>query len=181
MKTRILNYENNQITFNLKKDNGVMINASEMANVFGKQASKFLENESTKSFIESCLKKQNSAFLNVNKLDDLYISRQSSGTWMHRILALKFAAWLSPDFEVWVYSTIEEMLFGKHVEREKSLERTIELKQEMELLKDKPDKTGVDFERYIIIERELRIEQNVRKALTSDTMNEMADMFEGQV
>ena len=78
MKTRILNYENNQITFNLKKDNGVMINASEMANVFGKQASKFLENESTKSFIESCLKKQNSAFLNVNKLDDLYNTHAKS-------------------------------------------------------------------------------------------------------
>lgn len=180
MKTRILNYENNPITFNLKKDNGVMINATEMAKPFGKEVARFMENDSTKNFISACLKTRNSSFINIENESELFTSIQKSGTFMHRILALKFAAWLSPDFEVWVYSTIEEMLFGKHVEREKSLERTIELKAEIEMIRDKPDKTGEDLERYIIIERELRIEQNVRKSLTSDTMNEMADMFEGQ-
>jgi len=28
------------------------------------------------------------------------------GTWIHERLALKFAAWLSPKFELWIYDTI---------------------------------------------------------------------------
>jgi hypothetical protein len=57
-----------------------------------------MENKDTKEFIESCLKTGNSAFLNIEKGDDLYVSRQKSGTWIHRVLALKFAAWLDAGF-----------------------------------------------------------------------------------
>jgi len=32
------------------------------------------------------------------------------GTWMNQKLALKFAGWLSPEFELWVYDRIEELL-----------------------------------------------------------------------
>jgi hypothetical protein len=35
---------------------------------------------------------------------------------MHRILALKFAAWLDPYFEVWVYTTIDKIIFGNYRE-----------------------------------------------------------------
>jgi len=39
---------------------------------------------------------------------------------MHRKLALKFAAWLSPEFELWVYDRIEELLLeAKQVEEPK--------------------------------------------------------------
>jgi len=97
---------------------------------------------------------------------------------MHRVLALKFAAWLSPDLEVWIYSTIERIMFGKHVEREKSLERSLALRNEMDRLKEKPTRTGDDFDRYLEIERELNREKQVRSSLTKDTINEMQDMFE---
>ena len=36
-------------------------------------------------------------------------------------MALKFAAWLNPDFEIWVYSTIDNILFGSYAEDEKNL------------------------------------------------------------
>jgi hypothetical protein len=35
-------------------------------------------------------------FLQLKSIDDLIVSRQKSGTWMHRVLAIKFAAWLNP-------------------------------------------------------------------------------------
>ena len=35
---------------------------------------------------------------------------------MERSVALKFAAWLSPKFEVWVYKTIDEILFGEYIQ-----------------------------------------------------------------
>lgn len=31
---------------------------------------------------------------------------------VHRVLALKFAAWLNPSFELWIYRTIEYLMFG---------------------------------------------------------------------
>lgn len=31
------------------------------------------------------------------------------GTWVHELLALKIAAWLSPRFEIWVFQTIRDL------------------------------------------------------------------------
>jgi hypothetical protein len=96
---------------------------------------------------------------------------------MHRVLALKFAAWLNPYFEVWVYSTIENLLFGRHVKREQSFERTIALQKEMEELRDKPDKTGEDFDRYLTVQRELKHEVAIRKSLTIEGLYGMKSLF----
>jgi hypothetical protein len=161
----------------MSKDNSVMINATEMAKTFGKYPKDFLILDSTKSFILEALKKENSPFISVESEDDLYTSSQKSGTYMHRVLALKFAAWLNPRFELWIYSTIEKLLFGKHVEREQSLERTIVYKNELHELMLKPDKTGEDFERYLVLETNLKQEKALRNALTRETVNEMQIIF----
>ena len=111
METKICAFEQNNITFLLSKDNGMMINATEMAKIFGKQVNEFMSNERTVLFIKECLNNGNSRYINIKSYSDLYRTNQKSGTYMHRILALKFAAWLSPKFELWVYSTIERLLF----------------------------------------------------------------------
>jgi hypothetical protein len=180
MKTKIYVFEENSITFTLDKDNKVMVNATEMAKVFGKDVFQFTRIDSTKEFVESCQKPQFCGLLGIEKEEDLIISRQKSGTWMHRVLALKFAAWLNSDFEVWVYLTIDKLLFGKHAEREKSLERTILLQRDLNVLASKPDKTGEDFEKYLKIENDLRKEQAIRKNLTKESIFEMKDLFENQ-
>lgn len=177
METRIFNYEENPVTFLIERDNRMMVNATEMAKVFGKEVARFMENDGTKKFIEACLKTRNSAFINISNEADLYRSSQKSGTFMHRILALKFAAWLSPDFEVWVYSTIESLLFGKHVERERSFERTLDLQNEMKDLEERIFKTGDDFIRYLEIKGELNREKSFRTMLTKESINEMQLMF----
>jgi hypothetical protein len=180
VKTKIYVFEKNSITFILDKDSKVMVNATEMAKVFNRDLHQFTKSDHAKGFIESCKKPAFAGLLGIESDEDLIISRQKSGTWMHRVLALKFAAWLNSDFEVWVYLTIDKMLFGKHAEREKSLERTIGLQKELNELASKPDKTGNDFERYLHIELELRKEQTIRKNLTRESISNMADLFENQ-
>jgi hypothetical protein len=177
METKICIFEDNNITFLLSKENGMMINATEMAKVFNETVEHFTRNDGTKLFISECLKNPNMGFLGIENEEDLITSRQKSGTFMHRVLALKFAAWLSPAFELWVYSTIEKLLFGKHVERESSLKRSLNLRTEMDKLRDKPNKTVEDFERYLIIERELRREKIVRQSLTKESIAEMGSLF----
>jgi hypothetical protein len=178
METKICVYEENPISFSFKKGNGVMVNATEMAKIFDKDLYKFTKSDHAKAFIDSCLKPPFGGLLGVEKEEDLIISRQKSGTWMHRVLALKFAAWLNSDFEVWVYSTIEQLLFGKYVDREKSFERTIALQKEMDELREKPDKTGEDFYRYLNIERHLKREKAIRKSLTVESVSDMKDLFD---
>lgn len=180
METKICVFEENAISFAFDKENSMMINATEMAKAFNAEVAHFMGNKETKLFIESCLKTRNSEFLGIKNEDDLYTSRQKSGTWMHRVLALKFAAWLNSDFEVWVYATIEKLLFGKHVEREKSFEKTLRLQKEMNFIRDKSpeERTGADFNRYLEIEREINREKTVRKNLTNESLSGMRSLFD---
>lgn len=178
METKICIFKENPITFALDKNNGMMVNATEMAKAFDRDLYQFTKSEDTKRFIESCQKPANAGLLGIVNESDLIISRQKSGTYMHRVLAIKFAAWLNPDFEIWVYSTIERILFGKHAQREESLERSLKFQNESKLLKDKADKTGDDFMRYLELERQLKYEKALRKSLTAASVTEMRSLFE---
>ncbi len=138
MKNEIIKFEFNgqAVDFEPSKTN-VMVNATQMANIFGKKVEAFMRNEITKDFISECLKSENSRFLGIENESDLFLSKQKSGTWMHRILALKFAAWLNPAFEVWVYATIEQLLFGEAAERNQKLNRKAEIAAERKRLSEK--------------------------------------------
>lgn len=58
METKICVFNENPITFALDKDNGMMVNATEMAKPFGKKVSEFMSNESTKAFVNETFKKR---------------------------------------------------------------------------------------------------------------------------
>jgi hypothetical protein len=167
MDAKILDYKGNVIEFSFDREKGnMMVNATEMAEIFGKDVRDFMVLKQTKDFISECLKKENSSFLNVEKETDLIVSIQKSGTWMHRVLALKFAAWLSPAFELWVYSTVENLLFGNYARRDQSFERTIVMRNKMDELELKLDKTVQDFEEYLSLSRQLKHESAYRRSLT---------------
>jgi hypothetical protein len=184
MRTEVFQFEGKEISFLTpvvaQKDvaTNVMVNATEMAKIFGKYPKDFLILDSTQVFIEEALKKENSPFLGIESEDDLVTSKQRTGTWMHRVLALKFAAWLSPKFELWVYRTIEELLFGKLVKRESSFERSFRLQKEASDLELKSGKTGEDFERYLEVQKQLRHEVLYRRSLTVAEANGMKSLFD---
>jgi hypothetical protein len=173
MKNVKFTFEGSEITFTFDTENKIMVNATEMAKVFNKDLFQFTKSEHAKSFIKSCLKPANAGFIGVKSEEDLIISKQNSGTYMHRVLALKFAAWLNNDFELWVYSTIDKILFGRLAEREESLKITTYLKNEKKQILDKEVYSGEDFERYLKIHDELRMEENKRRNLTRDCINEI--------
>lgn len=159
------------------RQRNVMVNATQMAKVFGKQVVAFMRNEDSQEFISECLKSENSHFLGVEKETDLYMSKQKSGTWMHRVLALKFAAWLNPKFELWVYLTIEEILFGFAKKQQESISKTVELQNRVKELEEKPDKTGEDFEEYLNCLNELKGEKNKRSGITRQRFSETWNLF----
>jgi hypothetical protein len=128
-------YNEKEVDFLPSGNDNVMVNATQMAKIFGKQVNEFTSNQNTRSFIEECLKNGNSRFLSVRNESDLIDSRQKSGTWMHRIVALKFAAWLDPAFEVWVFMTIDKILFEHYREQKDATTEKLRAEQELELKK----------------------------------------------
>ncbi|WP_044271556.1 KilA-N domain-containing protein [Bacteroides timonensis] len=120
METKEFEYNGKVVGFEID-DKNVMVNATQMANVFNRDLYQFTKSEDTKRFIETCLKPANAGLLEIVNRTDLIVSRQKAGTFMHRVLAIKFAAWLNPDFELWVYTTIDKILFGSYLDDEKSL------------------------------------------------------------
>lgn len=105
-ETSIFSYNGSSISFFNGKN--VMVNATEMARVFGKRPAKWLELPSTKEFL--------SALTDVRKSDFALIQTDKGGinggggTWMHEDVALEFARWLSPTFAIWCNDRIKELL-----------------------------------------------------------------------
>lgn len=89
-----------------------MINATQMAKPFKKLVGGFLRLQSTKEYI--ALLEARYANLHNDKKEVLRVVRGGTpalqGTWVEEKLALKFAAWLSPSFELWVYDKIQELI-----------------------------------------------------------------------
>lgn len=171
---QVFQYNGQIVEFDFTPKN-LMVNATEMGKIFGETVEHFTRVENTKKFISECLKNPNMGFLGIEKEEDLIISRQRSGTWMHRILALKFAAWLDPAFELWVYSTIDEVLFGNYRKMEESLKRQAAIKNRM----DKLRVNLLQNEEYRELER-LELEERQAKYSRGKENRQQLDLFRSQ-
>lgn len=99
-------YQDVKIHFLLSKDENVMVNATEMAKAFERRTKDYLKSQSTKDFIEAVKRALNGAQI----IDD----RGRNGIYFNTLLALDFASWLEPTFKIWIYTTIQEILFGHY-------------------------------------------------------------------
>lgn len=138
MKSVQFIYQDTEIHFLVNPDQeNVMVNATEMAKVFGKRVDHFLKAEHTKKFI-SALKKRIEQTPNGGRSDFKIVEyRGHMGTYFDRRLALKFAAWLDSDFEVWVFSTLDEIMFGHYKKHWEAHTRQEAARIKMEALKEK--------------------------------------------
>lgn len=102
-------YDGQAISFEFS-DGNKMIHANQMAKPFGKRVDNFLRLQGTKEFILLL----EARYSDVREREILRVMQggtpELQGTWMDEKLALKFAAWLSPEFELWVYDRIQELL-----------------------------------------------------------------------
>lgn len=105
-------YNGFNITFEFE-DGNKMINATEMAKPFKKLVGHFLSLKGTKDYI-LLLESRYRDHDNGDKNEILRVIRggtpELQGTWFDEKLALKFASWLAPEFELWVYDRIDELL-----------------------------------------------------------------------
>ncbi len=156
------------------KDN-LMIDATALAKKFGTEPKDYLRLERTKKLIIAIRKTLvNSADL-PNIKDDfsmVYSSIQKKGTYMHRILALDFAGWLNPDFQVWMLQKIEYILFGYAQRQSKELSENAKRIKRMRALeaeyKDDPNYNEI---------QKLKTEINQAKRRISKTLQHQTDLM----
>lgn len=107
-------YQETQLHFLVNpNDKNVMINATEMAKIFNKRVDVFMKTDNTKTFIsalELTGKSVNSKSNQPPNGGRIIDNRGRNGIYFNEILALKFAAWLDPYFEIWIYKTIRDLL-----------------------------------------------------------------------
>lgn len=162
-KTLEFIYQDTQIHFLLNNnDDDVMINATDMANAFGKRVEDYKRLESTKKLI---FELQNINFGHADVREQKVIYATNKSTFMCRILALDFAAWLDIKFKIWIYQTIETVLFGHYKEHWDAHIMQERAKNRMEELRRKllTNATQEDVQEYFETERTLIKAKNIKQ------------------
>lgn len=126
-------YQETEIHFLVNpKEKNVMVNATEMAKIFGKRIDNFKNQDSIQKWITRFVERENEKFVHgdsreriktsefvywdsskqIEESDVIYTTNKA--TFMHRKLAIKFAAWLDMDFEMWIIDIIDEILLSQN-------------------------------------------------------------------
>lgn len=97
---------------------------------------------------------------------------RNNGTWMHRLLAIDFAAWLNPQFNVWILRTMEEILFGRILEKRRRTERAARRRKEIRELESKIGQLD-------LVQRleQLKREEKADWKMVADEYNQQVDLF----
>ncbi|WP_286974319.1 KilA-N domain-containing protein [Pseudomonas sp.] len=114
MSVRIVpfNYEGQAVAFNADG----WINATQAAERFGKVPNEWLRLTSTEEYIEKLTNKMAESNAGKSRITLVTTRRgntANSGTWLHPKLAVKFARWLSVDFEIWCDEQVDGLLRGE--------------------------------------------------------------------
>lgn len=189
MKTKATEfiYQDTKIHFTLSTDKNVMVNATEMAKAFNKRIDVFTKSDHAKKFIKA-LKNKLERTPNGGRSENEFTpksgnsktkvmdNRGHSGMYFDRRLALKFAAWLDVDFELWVYDTIDEIMFGEYRIHEAALQQTLKAEKEIEKLQVKLAENP-DFQRIQALEKFIKTKDSEKRKALRDKKNQIEMNF----
>jgi hypothetical protein len=117
-------FENNLVAFDFDTE---MINATDMLKAYPKKRmSDFLKLDGTKDFIDLLESDNEKSRITENQVLTIikgnFSDNIKQGTWMCKLLAFKFAAWLDPNFELFVYKTFDKAIKDKMTNQQRQLD-----------------------------------------------------------
>ena len=111
---KIEKFNNRLIAFDFESE---MVNATDMLKAFpNKRMGDFLRLKQTKEYI-SLLESETIIPVTVIKQGG-----SEQGTWMNRLLAYDFAAWLSPEFKLFIYKIFDKAIQDKLIDQQRQLD-----------------------------------------------------------
>lgn len=115
-----INYNNMPVQFSKGSSKDYYVNATSMVKAFPeKRVNNFSRLKSTYAFIDMVSESEGIDFKKV-MISHKGGNTSTSGTWMHKLLALEFARWLSPQFNFWLAKKLSD-LDSKQIESEDQL------------------------------------------------------------
>jgi len=82
-----------------------LVNITKIAKVFGKNVNDWSKTAQTQGFLKEFKEKYPDTTEIVSKKG----GSGEQGTWVHRKIAIKFAAWINPKFEIWCMDKLDEL------------------------------------------------------------------------
>ena len=192
MKSIEFIYNNQSIEF-LQGEDNVMVNATQMAKAFDKRLDFFFKSENTKAFIkefEFTLFGGNSGNDETEfppfggnsenkRREQIIKTRGKAGTFMHRVLALKLAAWLNPKFELWVFFTIDKIIYAQFQNIKDATTEKLKIEKERDLMREELlNKHPDDFYKFLELEGKLtKADRKRLKAIRDSTKELKLNLF----
>lgn len=104
-------YDGQLVSFDVHDQDDIMINATQLAKIYGKRPNDWFNLPSTVSFLKvlsNTRKSGNSDYQAI--ITKSGAPETGGGTWIHRTAALEFARWLDPKFAIWCNERILELI-----------------------------------------------------------------------
>ena len=103
--SKTFSYNGNDVLFDIKDD--VMVNATQLAKIYGKRPNDYLSLPATNQLINAITRKYGIA---ENQLIRTERGGMSPGTWMHRLIVVDFCQWLDIDLKLWCTEKLDELM-----------------------------------------------------------------------
>lgn len=103
--SKTFSYNGNDVLFDTKDD--VMVNATQLAKIYGKRPNDYLSLPATNQLINAITRKYGIA---ENQLIRTERGGTAPGTWMHRLIVVDFCQWLDIDLKLWCTEKLDELM-----------------------------------------------------------------------
>jgi hypothetical protein len=144
----------------------LMINATQMCKAAGKKWNNYFQLDSTKSYLQALESIIHIRILELIKVD---VGGNHSGTWVHRLVAVHLAQWLSPSFAVQVSLWVNELMITGKVEIGNELSNeAIDNKWRLKLMEENNRCKDLELTINRIEENKIQKEENEKKKIIDD-------------
>ena len=115
--SKTFSYNGNDVLFDIKDD--VMVNATQLAKIYGKRPAEYLRLPDTVKLINAITRKygisENQLVVtskggNISDMGKSHIVDNQQGTWMHRLIVVDFCQWLDIDLKLWCTEKLDELM-----------------------------------------------------------------------
>lgn len=119
--SKTFSYNGNDVLFDTKDD--VMVNATQLAKIYGKRPNDYLSLPATNQLINAITRKYGIAESQLIRTER---GGTAPGTWMHRLIVVDFCQWLDIDLKLWCTEKLDELMRYGMTATQPTLEQMID-------------------------------------------------------
>lgn len=185
MKTLHFIYNNKTIDISVESNKSLMVNATQMAQAFGKETEVFMKTDHAKNFIkelENYLENEFILLPNGRRINPKAVeNRGRNGLFFERRLALKFATWLDTKFEFFIFDKMDQIILGTYKDLKEASIKKLQAIDELEREKRRLLETNPEYQKLMKLEEAIKTAgKNQNKALQETTKQLKLELFSAE-